>query len=98
MSEITAEQAVERGVAVLDAFVPGWVEMIDWEILDVRDIHDCVIGQLERKHDIWLFDTGAIGDTYSDTRAYGFDSWNFCGFSYADLTTAWKAWHASLVS
>lgn len=42
----TAEEAVARGVELLDEKVPGWWRVIDLEALDLYDCFNCMLGQL----------------------------------------------------
>src|SRR5262245_28333233 len=40
------EGAVARGAGLLDHAIPGWTERIDVEVLNMRDMSTCVLGQL----------------------------------------------------
>lgn len=40
------EQEVNRGAALLDEILPGWVEKIDLEALELDSDCQCVLGQL----------------------------------------------------
>lgn len=84
---------VERGVAVLDAKVPGWWERIDVDRLDMAVGDACVLGQLfpdgdEESYFLGLRTLGipgqAIGHGFNtnDTSEWGWD--------YAYLTQLWR--------
>lgn len=46
MAEINYEERVARGIALLDEKVPGWVEHIDLEKLDIMGGSQCVTAQV----------------------------------------------------
>lgn len=80
---------VMRGVALLDARVPGWEKSIDLSVLDVS-LHDtCVIGQ------IWggsrySFDYGCNDldlASFREARDFGFEAYTRWGFRR--LTERW---------
>lgn len=49
----TIETRVARGVALLDEKLPGWVDRIDLEKLDLSSACDCILGQEFDGKAIW---------------------------------------------
>jgi hypothetical protein len=39
-------ERVARGAALLDARVPGWVDKVNEDTLNIRSMGDCVLGQV----------------------------------------------------
>jgi hypothetical protein len=83
-AEEERRERIGRGVALLDAKVPGWV--VDRARLSVGSLDRCVLGQV-----FGNFDRGlqVLGLTWSQGDRYGFvsDGWE----DYADLTESWRA-------
>lgn len=44
MSSNVFRHQIEAGAKLLDEKVPGWVDMIDLEELDISDTCNCVVG------------------------------------------------------
>ena len=81
-----------RGVDFLDIEMPGWINHIDVDSLDLFDCDNCVLGQLfgEYTKGIKILEIGN-----DDAVHCGFESCHvICGgggfMDYAELTTAWK--------
>lgn len=93
---ITAEQAVEAGVVLLDEFIPDWVERIDWEVLDIAFGDTCILGQLNADWDTNLFELLMLEGGFLSGARYGFEmvaGW----YSYGQLNDAWQQWHEGQV-
>ncbi len=99
---MNVQERVARGVALLDEKMPGWVDRIDVDTLEISSIRHCVVGQLnqgEFARGIRLLGLGA----YANGAEYGFAWSGFYGLSsgeeylalssgeeYLALTTEWK--------
>ena len=104
MSAIT--ERVERGAALLDEKQPGWLDIIDLDLLDISSRCGCVIGQLAgltKASDRGLAYEAAtrrLGVGYSaeipmgfeapTTREFGGDRETVITAEYAGLTEAWR--------
>lgn len=55
MTELTHEQRVARGAALLDRVNPGWWKRIDLERLSLGSCKRCVLGQLYGEYAIDAF-------------------------------------------
>lgn len=42
----SAREAVQKGYALLDEHKPGWINLINWETLDLSGTYNCILGQL----------------------------------------------------
>ena len=88
-----AEEAVRRGMEVLDTKQPGWEERIDLDTLEVESIDDCILCQVlgigftqgARK----LLGVKAMSMVSDSTYQYGFN----CGddYTYEELDAVWTA-------
>ena len=99
-------ERVERGAALLDEKQPGWLDIIDLDLLDISSRCGCVIGQLAgltKASDRGLaYDAAArrLGVGYStdippgfeapSTREFGRDRLPAIAAEYAGLTEAWR--------
>ena len=83
------EAEVKRGIAWLDANIPGWLDKIDLERLDLRVCDRCVVGQVLGSYNN-LFD--ATAPAWEDRFAMGFNARIPFGNSilWQDLTNQWK--------
>lgn len=63
---------VERGMAWLDAHVPGWLDRIDMETLDIGDCDRCVLGQLFGSFDAGIFEVERTERPTDEVGGYGF--------------------------
>jgi hypothetical protein len=91
--------AVNRGVEFLDEHLPGWVEKIDLDTLDLAVPCMCVLGQLEG--DFWLAmahhghaevnEFGTIRPDWDWSHAHGFSRPTVFDYAqYQALTNTWK--------
>lgn len=75
-----AATRVELGMAFLDQHVPGWLEWVDPETIDIADCETCVYGVLFHGFD--------PGERFGiDPALYGFERVPF--ERYEELTSAW---------
>lgn len=87
-------EKVRTGAALLDDKFPGWRELIDLRLLDVRSEFDCILGQL------WGTYTRGLAEVFPNIdfsdwqskavpRNYGF---NYPQYEWGDheLDDAWK--------
>jgi len=54
------DERVARGVALLDAAVPGWIDMIDLELLSLRSARLCVAAQLDHARGLVYTDAASV--------------------------------------
>lgn len=64
-------QRVQAGIQLLDAKMPGWRDNINWDILDLGHIHNCILGQLYQ--DDYYYGLGALGVPNGTAWRYGFE-------------------------
>jgi hypothetical protein len=55
---VNVSERVAQGVALLDEQVPGWVDRINLDALDVWNVRQCVLGQLFGGYNVGLFKLG----------------------------------------
>jgi hypothetical protein len=96
MLSAVAVSRVARGVAFLNARVPGWEERVDLNTLDIQHLEHCVLGQLFGDYVIGVEELGLKeeGDRLDEVSVHslGFQASGDEGQpTYADLTEAWKA-------
>lgn len=81
-------ERVTRGAEWLDANVPGWVERVDVETLDLQSPCRCVLGQLYED-----FDAAPVEVRGEEGFILGFDSdfdvWYIEQY-FGDLTAEWR--------
>lgn len=82
-------EEIAKGIALLDAKDPGWVNLISVDALTMSDVHNCVLGQL-------------YGDYYDGVGILLLDDYTSdCGFDVSgeklrlpapwhSLTSEWK--------
>lgn len=76
MTEIDYEARVAKGIALLNMRVPGWVEKVDLELLDISSGTYCVTAQISGVNN-WLEGSDMLELTTGDTGtyvAYGFNA------------------------
>lgn len=84
------EKYVAAGVRYLDSLREDWECLIDWNVLDIWSLRNCIIGQLSLHIDFGL------DFMYSDHVHHGFEVLNTdSSAEYEALTQAWKDWHRS---
>lgn len=82
------ESRVELGMVWLDARLPGWVDLIDLDELDVASPCNCLLGQT-----LGDWDLRVVGMEMDQLAACGFDastSHDGMADEYAALTELWK--------
>jgi hypothetical protein len=83
---------VDNGVFELDRAVPGWQKLIDWGVLDIYSLGNCIVGQLAQ-HDIDVFELmgGVQAEIrFIDSYVYGFDVEEGCNYNdFEKLTDTW---------
>lgn len=86
MDEI--RERVERGAALLDERVPGWVDRINVDRLNVSSLFDCPLGQVF--DGFWAGHKRLWGELWmvSEARACGFGD---LPKNYPRLNAAWKS-------
>ena len=47
MMHDSIEKRVDKGVSVLDFYIPNWRDLIDVDRLKMSDCDDCIMGQLD---------------------------------------------------
>lgn len=95
---LTVEDRVARGAALLDEKVPGWVDLIDLDTLDLGSPCRCILGQTFADHpdaDLTPFTFGVdsifkVGADADDIAAYGFEVYlDDLADYYWSLTDEW---------
>lgn len=77
MSEATTaalnecRQTVRRGVAFLDANLPGWRNRINLGRFEMNEPESCILGQAHASRDYWLA-VNALGMSQTEAAAHGF--------------------------
>lgn len=97
MTADTIETRVARGAALMDDKLPGWVERIDLDRLDLHSSCNCILGQEFADHEdvdgeVWTGYDAAQGAllNYADPAEYGFDlAWSEAA-NFPILTAEWK--------
>lgn len=96
--EYTAEQAVEAGATLLDEFIPGWAERINWDELNIYSLKLCIIGQLDDALFVDTLTELGLRD-FIEGKRYGFEARNpSIAAEYVALNAAWKAWRKAQVA
>ncbi|MEK7583502.1 MAG: hypothetical protein AAB483_03845 [Patescibacteria group bacterium] len=80
------DERVQRGAALLDKRVPGWVMRINLETLDIGESQFCVLGQLFKSYSNGFQALGIPGGA----GIHGFNSIGGKSAEYALLNPAWK--------
>lgn len=88
-------QRVAKGAALLDELDPHWRNIIDWNVLDIGDNVNCIMGQFMGGNSI--MSAGDFVHVYLDgswpmARSLGFDSYDYDD-DYTEpqrLTTEWR--------
>lgn len=88
------EPAVLKGIAWLNEIKPNWREIIDWGMLDMRNPHHCILGQVFHNNEKW-----STGFTYGielileegEVSDWGFDIEvsKFANVEYQKLHQTW---------
>lgn len=100
MSTESIEARVARGVALLDEKLPGWIERIDLDKLDLASGCNCILGQTWSKGDddgrftAFELQADALGLYGEDENDYGFNAGGEDYFEdrpeYDALTAEWR--------
>lgn len=69
------EEAVAKGVALLDAQMPGWDQNINLGTLEMESCTQCIVGQ------IFIATGVTVGKTYTDSQVF-IEGINLLGLSY----------------
>lgn len=89
-----ADDAVARGAAILDQRIPGWVDKVSLDNLQISSCRSCVLGQLggneEGSYSEMLDYLTDADDDSEWPEINGFDT-DYDEYSYEDLTASWKA-------
>lgn len=87
-----------RGMAYLDQHKPGWVDLIDTELLDMRSPDRCILGQLFGSYWNYCIYNGDFWKNVPDhheVHDYGFqiaeDDYKFIRNPYPELSEIWVA-------
>lgn len=87
------ESEVRNGAALLDEWIPGWTQHIDWNQLDVADPEWCILGQVRKAlscRSIW--DALDLRGWY-EAVPFGFDlPLEVENEEFRDLNEAWQTW------
>ena len=84
MDSMNADSIVAEGAAMLDGAHPGWREAIKVEAIDIRDVAQCILGQLYGGYGRGLSNLGLSSNS---ARSHGFSA----GHEDAEtITAAWK--------
>jgi hypothetical protein len=91
-----AYETVAIGASWLDKVAPGWERQIDISTLDIRNIHQCICGQLfETKDNHSGYGTIFYDQDHEDDHSEWFDDrikwFNDHGFTHAEYTELWVA-------
>ena len=94
----TRADRIERGMTLLDAKAPGWIDKIDLDRLDQGSGRTCVVGQvyrsLGRRYGAYWDGLEALGLVATvvddEVAAHGFETRDERE-SYDALTRAWRA-------
>lgn len=92
---------IKRGAAWLDKTVPGWLSRIKLEYLNMRDIHDCVAGQVFASNPARIPGYDYVTNEYfsdiDEVSRHGFNVYDhecdsdFLDRAYDDLQELWTA-------
>lgn len=81
ITDAPARERVDKGAALLDENVPGWISHIDLDRLSIADPNNCIVGQL-----YGVYHIGIAALDYPPPCGYGFN-----GDDYSALNEAWRA-------
>ncbi len=84
---MSAAERVAAGAALLDRVKPGWRDLIDTDILDVRSINTCPLSQLFGGYASGLEALGMAKSDEAEQAALGFERDH--AVDYAELAAAW---------
>lgn len=68
MADLTIGERVEIGATVLDEYASDWYRFVDLELLDIRLIENCVLGQIFGSFQNGTRDLGIEGDRQEEER------------------------------
>ena len=80
------ERQVQKGARLLDERMPGWEGKINLLTLNIKDCHQCILGQLYGEYSEGLKRIFDEGEVWSERFAHGF---SHAGQRYEVLVPHW---------